>query len=516
MTTPSRSIDPTTPILVGCGDVTDMTTPVEAGRSPFDLLAEAGRRALQDAGAAALAASIDTVAMLRLFSDTSHRFKSNIGTSTNSPKSVANRLGLSASRHIYTWNGGNMPQYLVNSFAEQIAAGAMRAAMIVGGEALRTQRGVQLGGFEVSWAEDPGGEPEQAGDPRRGWSDCEDRHNMRAAITMYPLIENAIRGQRGRSMETHLKAMAKLFARFADVAAANPYATRRKGYSAEALATIDGGNRWIGLPYPRLMVANAYIDQAAAVVMTSVGHARELGIPEHKWVFLHGCADGHDHWFLSDRTELGASPAIRAGAKRAFAMAGRTIEDVDFFDLYSCFPSAVEIACQEIGLSEDDPRGQTVTGGLPFFGGPGNSYVLNSISEMMRRVRGKPSSLGLVTANGNYITKHSFGLYSTEPTLGPWRREDPHVLQSELDRLPTVALTETPSGSARIETYTVMYGKSAPDYAVVMGRLDATGERFVANTPADPAVLADLAARDSLGRPGHVAHADGRNTFTPA
>jgi acetyl-CoA C-acetyltransferase len=111
------------------------------------------------------------------------------------------------------------------------------------------------------------------------------------------------------------------------------------------------------------------VDQAAALIMTSVGEARGLGIPESKWVYLHGCADGHDHWHVSDRNDLHSSPAIRWGAKKAMEMAGKTLDDVQFFDLYSCFPSAVEIGCQEIGLAEDDPRGLTVTGGLAFFGG---------------------------------------------------------------------------------------------------------------------------------------------------
>ncbi len=509
-------IENSTPILVGCGDVTDPTTPVERGRSPFDLIAEAGRLALADAGAPGLADRIDTVAMLRLFSDTSHRFATKLGSSTNPPKSVAQRLGIDAGRYIYTWNGGNMPQYLVNMFAEAIARGEMRAAMIVGGEALRTQHGVERAGLPVSWAEDPGGEPELVGDPRRGWNDDEDRHEMRAAIAMYPLFENAIRGARGRSVPEHMQAMGRLFARFAAVAAANPLATRREGYSAERLATVDETNRWIGFPYPRLMNSNAFIDQAAALIMTSVGTARELGIPEAKWVYLHGCADGHDHWYVSERIDLHSSPAIRRASRKALDMAGRSLAEIDFLDLYSCFPSAVQIGCQEIGLTEDDPRGLTVTGGLPYFGGPGNNYVTHSISEMMRRVRAAPGSFGLVTANGNYVTKHSFGVYSTTPFRGSWRRESPGVLQAELDALPKAPYAPAPDGPAVIETYTVMHNKTGPDHAIVLGRLSESGRRFVANTPAEREVLLDLQERDSLGRPGTVAQRDGRNIFIPA
>ena len=508
-------VEDATPILVGCGEVTDLTTPVEQGRSPFDLAAQAARLALKDAGGRGIAAAIDTVAMLRLFADTSHRFATKLGSSTNPPKSVAGWLGLDPARLAYTWNGGNMPQYLVNLFAEAIARGEIRAALIVGGEALRTQHGVERQNLPVSWHEDPGGAPELIGDPRRGWNDEEDRHNLRAAIAFYPLFENAIRGARGRSIDAHLQAMAKLFARFAAVAAENPLATRREAFSAERLSTVDAGNRWVGFPYPRLMNSNAFIDQAAAFLMTSVGTARSLGIPEANWVFLHGCADGHDHWYVSERIDFHSSPAIRRGIRLALDMAARELDDMRFIDLYSCFPSAVEIACEEIGLGEDDPRGLTVTGGLPYFGGPGNNYVTHSICHMMRRLRAHPGSYGLITANGNYVTKHSFGVYSTTPTAGPWRRQDPRVLQGELDRLPKAPYTEAPSGAARIETYTVMHGKAGPQYAIVFGRLEASGERFIANVPAHRAVLEDLQAREGLGRPGKVEHRDGRNLFMP-
>ena len=510
-------IDGRMPVLVGCGDVTDLQTPAEAGRSPYELIAQAARTALQDTGAPGIDAAIDTVAMIRSFADTSPRFATKLGTSTNPPRSVARRLGLNAGRHVYSYSGGNMPQYLLNLFAEEIAGGRLRAALLCGGEALRTQHGLERAGAAPGlWAEEPGGTPELIGDPRRGWNDHEDLHRMRAAIVMYPLFENALRGARRRTIDAHQQAIGALMARFAAVARDNPLATRREGYSAAQLVTVDERNRWIGYPYPRLMNANAFIDQAAAVVMTSVATARELGIPRERWVFLHGCADGHDHWYVSERADLHSSPAIRAAAAQALTMAGKSPEQIDVIDLYSCFASAVQIGCQEIGLAEDDARGLTVTGGLPFFGGPGNNYVTHSISEMMRRLRARPGAFGLVTANGNYVTKHSFGVYSTAAPAGRWRREAPSVLQARLDALPKAPFTETPQGAATIETYTVMHGKSGPEFAVVFGRLAEDGRRFIANLPDDPAGLWDLQNRDSLGRPGQVRRAeDGRNIFIP-
>jgi acetyl-CoA C-acetyltransferase len=512
-------IDPHTPVLVGCGQITDMTGKPSSERSRVAFCAEAARIALSDTcasiGAEALGRQIDTLAVMEFFSDISPRFASPFGRSSHPPKSVANRLGAAPRQLLYSHSGGNMPQYLVNRFAEEIASGETGLALICGAELLRSTQNARKAGMKIDWNEDPGGEPERVGDKRFGFSDEEARHELRAAIHFYPLLENAIRGRLKRDVATHMAAIGKLFHRLALVARDNPLATRREGYSAERLSTISDDNRWICFPYPRLMNANAIIDQAAAVLMTSVGKAQEWGIPQDRWVFLHGCADGTDTWVVSERDELDASPAIRGCARIALDMAGKTVADMAAFDLYSCFPSAVEVAMKEIGIAEDDPRPISVTGGLPFFGGPGNNYVTHSIAEMMNVVRRNRGSFGMVTANGNYLTKHSAGIYSTAPTKGSWRREDPRRFQAELDRRPRQRVNTSPRGSATIETYCVAYGKESPERGYVFGRLDGSSERFVAMAPDDHGLLADMLTTEQLGRRVTVEQQRGRNIFRP-
>ncbi len=509
------TIDPRTPVLVGCGQITDTTGKPSSERSNVAFCAEAATLALADTGAADLGHKVDALAVLEFFPDISPRFASPFGRCSNPPKAVANRLGATPRQLLYTHSGGNMPQYLVNRFAEEIANGETELALVCGAELLRSTQNARKAGLKIDHNEDPGGEPVRIGDNRFGFSDEEARHELRAAIHFYPLLENAVRGGLRRDVASHMTAMGRLFERLAAVAKANPLATRRDGYSAERLATIADDNRWICFPYPRLMNSNAIIDQAAAVLMTSVEKAREWGIPQDRWVFLHGCADGTDTWVVSERERLDASPAIRGCARIALDMAGKTVADVAAFDLYSCFPSAVEVAMKEIGLADDDPRPISVTGGLPFFGGPGNNYVTHSIAEMMNVVRKKPGSFGMVTANGNYLTKHSAGLYSTELTKGPWRREDPKKFQAELDARPKQRVNTTPAGTGTIETYCVAYGKDAPEKAYIFGHLDSSGDRFVAMAGNEPSLLADMLATDQLGRRVTVAQQSGKNVFQP-
>ena len=514
-------IDPRTPILVGCGQITDTSSAPSDDRSRVEFCAEAANLALKDTraqvGGHALGHHVDAIAVMEFFSDISPRFASPFGRSNNPPMSVANRLRAHPRQALYAHSGGNMPQYMVNRFAEEISRGETELALICGAELLRSTQNARKAGLKLDWDEDAGaGEPERVGDKRFGFSDEEARHELRAAIHFYPLLENAIRGGLKRDVPSHMLAMGRLFERLAKVAHDNPLATRRQGYSAHELATISDDNRWICFPYPRLMNANAIIDQAAAVLLTSVEKAREWRIPEDRWVFLHGCADGVDTWVVSERDHLDASPAIRGCANLTLDMAGKKLSDVAAFDLYSCFPSAVEVAMKEIGIAEDDPRPISVTGGLPFFGGPGNNYVTHSIAQMMNVVRRKPGSFGMVTANGMYLTKHSAGLYSTAPTEGPWRRADSRKLQAELDAAPKRRVNPHPKGTATVETYCVAFGKDAPEKAYILGRLDDSGDRFVALAGGDPPLLDDMLSREQLGRRVMVAEIDGRNVFRPA
>ena len=510
--------DPRTPVLVGCGQVTDTASQPTSQRSPSAFVAQAVRLALTDAcgdAAAALAGRLEAIAVMRFFSESSPRFVQPFGRSGNPPRSVAMRIGARAAREFaYTEVGGNMPQYLVNAYAERIAQGELDAALVCGGELLRTAQLARRQGLSLDWREDPGGEPLAVGDARLGWSDEEARHGLNAAIWFYPLIENAIRAGRGSGPDEHLRSMARLFARFAAVARDNPLATRRDGWDADALARIDAQNRYIAWPYPRLMNANAIVDQAAAVILTSTALADELAIPPARRVYLHGCADAADTWVVSERVRLDRSPAIRGCASGAMAMAGIGIGELALFDLYSCFPSAVEVACLEIGLAEDDPRGLTVTGGLPYFGGPGNNYVTHSIAQMVAQLRSRPGAFGMVTGNGSYLTKHSAGIYSTRPTRGPWRREDPARLQASLDAQSVVRVETRPAGQAVLETYTVAFDGERPARAIVFGRLP-DGARFVANVPDDPALLAQMVEHDQLGRTGSVRATPEGNLFTP-
>ncbi len=460
---------PTTPVLVGVAQYTGREPDPRAALSPLDLLTRVGAAALADSGGTGI--EIDTLAVVRLFADSSPAFRAPFGAYTNLPKSLANRLGQSPATQIYGPVGGNTPQLFVNMFAERIRAGAAHVALIAGCEALGTQARAQKAGVILDWSDDPGGEPETLGKETRLVSRHEIAHGVAMPVNVYPLFENALAAHYGDEPVTHRRRIGDLMARFTAVAAANPYATLPVARTADDLIAPTDANRYIGYPYTKYLNSNMFVDQAAALLLMSTAAADAAGVPESKRVYLHGSADTHEHILVSNRVDYHSSPAVRVGAAHALAEAGVTPATLDHIELYSCFPVAVEIAADMIGLAHDDPRGLTLTGGLPYFGGPGNNYSTHGIAEMVARCRAAPGSTGLVFANGGYLSKHSFGVYSTRPAPG-WSRADPATYQAGIDTLPAPPFTETPDGEGVVEAYTVIHDKGRPAFAILYARLD--------------------------------------------
>ena len=511
-------MDERTPVLIGAGQFTYRGDPASSP-SPTSLLKIAAERAAADAGIGAQGlAGIDTLAVVGFTIDAPGSKRGMIPHATNPPATLSKMLGASPRWSAYSEMGGNTPQYLVNMLAERIARGETDLALTVGCEFLgsamkRAGKGLSFDDWKA--VEDETLEPAQrVGDPRAGSTPYEIRHGLSRPINIYPIFENALRARDGRSISDHQARMGKLFSAFTAVAAENPEAWFPIKRSAEELVTVTEKNRMIGFPYPKLLNAIMEVDQSAGVLVASVKKARELGVPESQWVYLHGCADAADLWYPLDRQDFHSSPAMRLTGKRAFEMAGIGLDRIDVIDLYSCFPVAVEVGAEELGLSLDDPRGLTVTGGLPYAGGPGNNYVMHSIAVIMDRLRAKKGAYGLVTGNGWYLTKQSTGIYSTTAPDKPFEREDPAVLQREIDALPHPEVIETPQGRATVETYTVVHKREGSFMAIVVGR-DANGRRFVANTPDDAATLASLEASEQIGRTGTVAPSGDLNIFTP-
>jgi acetyl-CoA C-acetyltransferase len=317
--------------------------------------------------------------------------------------------------------GGNGSQLLINAVAARIQRGDVEVALVCGGEALHSQR-TPFEDFGAMAMQQPDGSTEVLEGDRAGNSEAEVAVGLMLPVLGYALMEQAIGRAAGRTVSAQRAHAAELWSSLSSVAADHPNAWIRERASADEIATASAANRQVSWPYTKLMVANLRIDEAAAVVMCSVGAARKLGIAPSRWVYVHAGAQAHDEWFLSERADLDRSPAIAACGDALYARAGITAADLGPVDLYSCFPSAVAIAARELGLPTDDPaRPLSCTGGLTFFGGPGNNFGTHGVIGVARELRQQPpGALGLSSSLGWYATKHAIGLYGNAAPTEPY------------------------------------------------------------------------------------------------
>ncbi|KAI7356542.1 hypothetical protein KC354_g10399 [Hortaea werneckii] len=515
---------PETPVIIGVGDVVNRSKKIEDAIEPLGLIVEAIQKAITDTAlnstaSARLKNNIDSLDVVRSWT----------WPYPDLPGSIAERLGINPKRRHYSEHGGNQPAYLLDEAARRVSKGENQVAVVTGGEALAS-----LVACANAKSLPPPGWTKPAEDVKKVFSpttrelqpNLGSKHHIGNPIHIYPLYENGFRAYRNQSLRANHAESAAMYAEFARVAAGNEYAWSygAKPESEETIARVEEGrNRMICFPYPMLMNAFNNVNLAAACIVTSAGLARELGVAEDNWVYPLGGAGTRDSY---DWLEV-------SGIKK---------EDVDLYDLYSCFPIVPKLACQHLNLpltvtnsnAPSSAKPLTLLGGLTSFGGAGNNYSLHAITAMTRELRGSSSSssnnnngreekeggkkgrrkTGLILANGGWVTYQHVVCLSNSPRRlqggggkgggGVYPKEAP--LAAVVDDVQIPVVEETVEGEATVETYTLEYTRTngnRPHRGHIVGRLKSTGARFLANH-ADEQTLAELASweREPIGRSG--------------
>jgi acetyl-CoA C-acetyltransferase len=476
------TVNPNTPVIVGVAQLQQRITSLDQAAEPIDLMVSAVKQAAADAGNPDLLSQVDSVRVIRGM----WRYRQPAGY-------VADAIGSPGAEKVGTCYGGNMVQSTLNASAKDILQGTRSLIVLTGAEIGNTLAKAAKAGVELPRKDTDGAYDRLIGAEEPMSGEAELARGIRQPIQVYPIFENALRHQNGSSIEEHQKHISELWAGFSQVASHNPHAWIKDPVDAETIRTPGTGNRMVSFPYPKLMNSNNAVDMSAAIILCSVEKARQLGIAEDQWIYPWVGTDAHDTYQLSERDNLYSSPAIRIAGSRALDLAGMNVSDVDFVDVYSCFPSAVQVAARELGLSLERPL--TVTGGLTFGGGPLNNYVMHSIARMVEVLRENRGKKGFVTANGGFLTKHAFGVYSAEPPVKDYQLAD---VQDEVDATPTRQALVDFTGAVEVESYTVMFkgNEAAIGHAAC---LTPAGERTWANTT-DASVMAAMQVEEFCGR----------------
>ncbi len=487
------SIDPRTPVLVGAGAVSQRIEDHTAAREPIELMIEALERAADDAGNRELLARASVVRVPKgfpLYSDPG--------------RIVADRFAPEAKTELAEI--GILQTTLFGRSARAIAAGEENVVLITGGEGKFRALRAQIAGTEPTYMDQGGATPDLLLEPHQEiMNESELVHGLAMPVNQYALIDNAMRFAEHKSIDEHIREIAEMWAGMSHVAASNPDAWTRDELTADQIATADAKNRMLAFPYTKRHNSQWNVDQAAGLILCAVEVARDLGIPESRWLFPRAIADANHMVPLCERADLHRSYGFRVAGRRAFEIAGVTAADITQRELYSCFPAAVRAQIREFDLDPALPV--TVTGGMAFAGGPLNNFVLQAMVKMSHVLRASPGELGLVTAVSGLLTKQGVSLWSTAPGEHPFLFEDVTAdVAKELKQIPCVAEY---TGHAKIASATVLYEPTGPRAAFICDTTD--GRRTIASTP-DATIASAVTDTEVIGRsldlaPGHVAFA---------
>jgi acetyl-CoA C-acetyltransferase len=498
------------PVVIASGESIERGDPV----TPIDLMARACEAAFADVPD--LRHRIDRLSVVDIMTHTGPAPASEL----------ARALGVSPPVCEVTTIGGNSPQWLVNRAAAEITAGRLSVTVIAGAEAIRSSRlrhklGQPRDNGDTSLAPDPA-----VGDDLPGVGPAESAIGLLAPLHVYPLFESVVAARAGHTADQHRQAIGELFAPFTRVASTNPFAWFPTECTAEDIATPSPGNRIVCEPYTKRMTAFLGSDQGAALVVCSLAAARQAGVADRS-VFIWSGSGAVDVRFPASRPDPGKSPAIAAAGRALFEAVnlgagaanglGRIgIDDIEVLDIYSCFPSAVELAAEALGLNLDDGRSLTSTGGLPYFGGPGNNYTTHgiaSVTSLLRQVGPGATTdqprLGLATGLGWFITKHALGLYGATPPPGGFHLGNTTADQERIDASAMEMALQVPDmTAATVVAVTVVRDHMGTSTgAPVIARLP--DGRHVAASPADDEVIAEVGRGDTPGMVGTAIFVEG-------
>lgn len=398
---------------------------------------------------------------------------------------------------------GDSPCRLLNEAANMIGAGEGQIVVVTGGEALRTASARAKAAAE------------EANVMRRTVGKAPPNYRQKfglsAPVDVYPLYENAARHAYGQTLAEGQLESGEIWSRFSEVAANEEGAWIRDAKSVDEVITPTAQNRPISFPYTKLMVANSSVNQGAGFIVTSLAEAKKRGIPETRLIYVGQGACANEPGDFLKRDDYTQSSSMTKTLNRALELNGLKTSDLDFVELYSCFPCMPKMARRVIDWPVDRPA--TVFGGLTFGGGPIANYMSHAIVCMVEKLR-ESGTYGMLFANGGFATNNHTIVIGRDPKLAMHFPQD-FDFQEEADaeRGPVPEIDETYLGPGTVETYTVHYHRDgSPRFGVVVGRSPDGAKRFLAKVPAEDeagiAFLTDGKA-DPVGTQGEAVIVDG-------
>ncbi len=474
-------IDPRTPVIAGVGIATQHLDEPGAGVEALELMVRATQAAGDDSGSGAeVLRAVERIAV-----------PGGTWDYRDPGRLIAERIGAAGVRTVLV-PPGTPQQTLLNDALRSVRDGELEVALVVGGEAARRAVMAKRAGVEITdTVQDESVEPDELRLPSREIiTKLEIEGGFQSAQAPFAIIDSALRAAEGRSLDEHRDEVARLWAGFNRVAQDYPHAAFPTPRTAEWIRDPSPDNRPMAFPYNKWHCAQMNVDQAAAILITSIDAAARLGVSRDRIVFPIVGLESSYSVPVSARADVHRWVGMEVLGRAAEAHLGFPLRELAYAEVYSCFPAAVRVQQRALGLPVDGVP--TITGGETFSGGPWNNFVLQATAAMVEKVREEPGEMGLVTTVSGLLNKPGLAVYCTQ--LGPDLLVDDLAEENERE----AAVKEVVGGydgDASVVTYTVHYDGMDPARVTIVG--DTTDGRRVVASCAD-AELATRATTEEL------------------
>jgi acetyl-CoA C-acetyltransferase len=389
---------------------------------------------------------------------------------------------------------GVLQQTLIGDACSHIANGEIDMALVVGGDAGYRILRSRIAGIQESYSELEG-EPDTVLSPEDELRhSAELRVGLRMPIGLYAIMESALRSKLGSSIENHNRKLATVYSRFSQIAAENPDSWSKSPFEPDAIRLPSDRNPMQAFPYTKRHCSSWNVDQAAALLLCSEEKARGFGLRPENWIYPWASTESNHMVPVVARSELERCYGAQRAGKAALQAFGLTIDNVDLIDLYSCFPVAVEIYAAELGISLD--RDLTVTGGMPFAGGPYNNYVLQATCRMAHLLQRGSGRIGFISSVSGILTKQGFGLWSSEPPPTDFHFAD--LTDAVAQKSKPRRVLESYSGPACVVGYTVVYEPNTAPRAIAIADIESQCRVVAASE--GPEVVARMQTEEFCGQ----------------
>ena len=352
---------------------------------------------------------------------------------------------------------GILQQNLLNSACKRIANGEINASLIMGGESRYKMLRAQIEKKEYIETELNINPSKYIKAPDELNLDIEKKELGLMAVGYYAILESALRASLKKNIKTHNEYISKMYSDFSKVASVNEDAWIDNPLNISEIGCVNSKNPLMAFPYNKNHCSSWNVNQSCAIIICSEAIADKLKVPFEKRVYPLASSETNHMIPMLQRPNLIEPMGMKLAADFILNICKENNLDVDKYDLYSCFPVAVQMFAKSLNISNINQM--TITGGMPFAGGPLNSFVLHSTTKLISKIRELNKGVGLITGVSGMMTKQSYALWSKNPNIDFIHKDFTNEAKSK--EIP-IELSNITEGDGKILGYTIINYDSEP------------------------------------------------------